>query len=288
MKKFKRVYVEITNVCNLKCKFCDEIKRKQEFMQLENIKIVFEKIKEYTDYVYLHVKGEPLLHPKLSEILEIAEENNLQVVITTNGTLIKEKFEILRNAKNIRQINISLHSIEQNANLEIDKKQYFKELFDCIEKITQNNKSYISYRLWNLENIKENEKNMYVLNCLKEYYNIPQLFNLIEENDFIEIGNKKYINLDTIYEWPSLEKEIVSTSGSCYGLVNQFGILVDGTVVPCCLDQNGDIKLGNIFEENLEVILNSKLAKEIEDGFKNNKLINPLCQRCGFRELKRR
>lgn len=288
MKKFKRVYVEITNVCNLKCKFCDEIKRKQEFMQLENIKIVFEKIKEYTDYVYLHVKGEPLLHPKLSEILEIAEENNLQVVITTNGTLIKEKIEVLKKAKNIRQINISLHSIEQNANLEIDKKQYFKELFDCIEKITKYNNCYISYRLWNLENIKENEKNMYVLNCLKEYYNIPQLFNLIEENDFIEIGNKKYINLDTIYEWPSLEKEIVSTSGSCYGLINQLAILVDGTVVPCCLDQNGDIKLGNIFEENLEVILNSKLAKEIEDGFKNNKLINPLCQRCGFRELKRR
>jgi len=288
MKRFKRVYVEITNVCNLKCQFCDVTKRKQEVMSIENIKRVFENIKEYTDYVYLHVKGEPLLYPKLSEVLEAAEYNNLKVVITTNGTLLKDKAEILAKAKNIRQLNISLHSIEQNPDLNIDKKQYFKELFDAVEEITKGNNCFISYRLWNLDDINENGKNVGILNWLKEYYNMPQLLELVKDNDFVEIGNKKYINLDTIYEWPSLEKEIVSTTGNCYGLVNQLAILVDGTVVPCCLDHNGDINLGNIFESSLENILNSETASKIVDGFKCNKLINPLCQRCGFRELKRR
>jgi len=288
MKRFKRVYVEITNVCNLKCQFCDVTKRKQEVMSIENIKRVFENIKEYTDYVYLHVKGEPLLYPKLSEVLEAAEYNNLKVVITTNGTLLKDKAEILAKAKNIRQLNISLHSIEQNPDLNIDKKQYFKELFDAVEEITKGNNCFISYRLWNLDDINENGKNVGILNWLKEYYNMPQLLELVKDNDFVEIGNKKYINLDTIYEWPSLEKDIVSTSGNCYGLVSQLAVLVDGTVVPCCLDQNGDINLGNIFESSLENILNSETASKIVDGFKCNKLINPLCQRCGFRELKRR
>lgn len=286
MKRFKRIYIEITNICNLKCKFCETTNRKQEYMKLEDIERVFAEIKEYTDFIYLHVKGEPLLHPKLKEILNSANANNLQVIITTNGTLLKNNVEILSNSKAIRQINISLHSIEQNPDLKIDKKIYFKELFDSVEKITQKNNCYISYRLWNLDNISEYEKDIEILNYLKEYYDISELFKLLKDNNFLKIGDKKYINLDTIYEWPGLEKETLSTKGKCYGLINQIAILVDGTVVPCCMDQNGDIKLGNIFEEELSKILNSNLSKKIEEGFKNNKLIHKLCQKCGFRKLK--
>ena len=292
-KKFKRIYIEITNVCNLKCRFCDAINRKQEFMTIDNVEKILEQIKNYTDYIYLHVKGEPLLHPNIEEILDLAFKYNLNVIITTNGTLIKNKAGILSKAKVIRQINISLHSIEQNSNLDFDKKLYFEDLFNTVEEITKVNNFYVSYRLWNLEDIKDSDKNTEVLNSLKNYYNISNLFELVKNNDFIKIAEKKYINLDTIYEWPNLNKDIISKTGSCYGLINQIAILVDGTVVPCCLDQNGDINLGNILEsgdyENIfENILNSNLAKEIEEGFKKNKLLHPLCQRCGFRESKRR
>ena len=257
-------------------------------MTIEKIEQVFLKVKEYTNYIYLHVKGEPLLHPQLKDILNLAEKNNLQVIITTNGTLIKNNIETLSMAKTIRQINISLHSIEQNPDLKIDKEKYFIELFDSIEKITGINNCYISYRLWNLDNINENEKNIDILNYIKQYYDIPELLDLIKNNDFVKISNKKYINLDTIYEWPGLNKKIISEYGTCYGLINQIAILVDGTVVPCCLDQNGDINLGNIFEEDLDKILNSKLVKELQEGFRKRKLIHPLCKRCGFSEIKRR
>jgi len=288
MKKFKRVYIEITNICNLKCKFCDITNRKQEFMSLENVETILKKVKQYTDFIYLHVKGEPLLHPNIKEILNLAEKYNLQVIITTNGTLLKEKSKILASAKAIRQINISLHSIEQNQELQINKEEYLKEIFESIEEITQSINCYISYRLWNLDNISESEKNRDILNCLKDYYELSQLLEQVKNSDNIKIKDKMYINLDTIYEWPSLNRDIVSKKGSCYGLLTQLAILVDGTVVPCCLDQNGDIALGNILEQDLEEILNSKLAIEIQDGFRNNKLMHPLCQRCGFRELKRR
>lgn len=287
-KKFKRIYIEITNVCNLKCRFCDATNRKQEFMSVDNVEKIFNKIKDYTDYIYLHVKGEPLLHPNIREILDLAFKYNLNVIITTNGTLIKNNIDVLSKAKAIRQINISLHSIEQNSNLEFDKNLYFEELFNSIEEITKINNFYVSYRLWNLEDIKNSDKNIDVLNSLKKYYNISNLFELVKNSDFIKIADKKYINLDTIYEWPSLNKNIISKTGYCYGLINQIAILVDGTVVPCCLDQNGDINLGNIFESEFEDILNSNLSKEIVEGFKNNKLVHSLCQRCGFRESKRR
>ena len=324
-KRFKRIYIEITNVCNLKCRFCDTINRKQEFMTIDNVEKILNQIKNYTDYIYLHVKGEPLLHPNIEKILDLAYRYNLNVIITTNGTLIKNKAGILSKAKAIRQINISLHSIEQNSDLDFDKKLYFEDLFNTVEEITKVNNFYVSYRLWNLEDIKNSDKNTEVLNSLKNYYNISNLFELVKNNDFIKISEKKYINLDTIYEWPNLNKDVISKTGSCYGLINQIAILVDGTVVPCCLDQNGDINLGNILESgsksnvksgfksdvindksesnlkvdlqsnsnynyknNFENILNSNLVKEIEEGFKKNKLLHPLCQRCGFRELKRR
>ena len=137
-----------------------------------------------------------------------------EVITWSTDGFFRETKEKVAYPQNIRQINISLHSIEQNPDLNLDKKQYFNELFDSVEEITKSNNCYISYRLWNLDDINENEKNIEILNCLKEYYNMPQLLEQVKENDFIEIGNKKYINLDTIYEWPSLDKEIVSTKGN--------------------------------------------------------------------------
>ena len=286
LKKFKRIYVEITNVCNLKCRFCDVTSRKQEFMKIEDVEKVFKEIKKHTDYVCLHVKGEPLLHPNLKKTLELAEVNDLQVIITTNGTLIKNNVEILSKSSAIRQINISLHSIEENPNLKIDRDKYFKELFDNVEKITRSNDCYISYRLWNLENVSEYEKDREILYYLKEYYNIVDLFKQLKKCDFLKISDRKYINLDTIYEWPSLEKEVISGRRKCYGLLDQLAILVDGTVVPCCMDQNGDINLGNIFEKSLEDILKSELATRIVQGFRDGKLIHELCKKCGFRKVK--
>ena len=114
----KKIYIEITNVCNLKCKFCPETNRKKEFMSLENFEKIIQKIHKHTNLVCLHVKGEPLLHNNLADILKVLEKYNLKTNITTNGTLIKENLEILRNSKAVRQINFSIHSIMQNDRLD--------------------------------------------------------------------------------------------------------------------------------------------------------------------------
>ena len=85
MKKFKKMYIEITNICNLNCIFCPKTLRKPKFMSCDEFKIIADKLKNYGDYIYLHVLGEPLLHPDIEKILSISESFNFKVIITTNG-----------------------------------------------------------------------------------------------------------------------------------------------------------------------------------------------------------
>ena len=107
-KRFKRIYIEITNICNLNCSFCPPTNRKKEYMNIESFQKIISKMENYTDYIYLHIKGEPLMHPNLKEFLELCS-NKFFVNITTNATLLKANKELLIDA-NIRQISISLHS----------------------------------------------------------------------------------------------------------------------------------------------------------------------------------
>ena len=151
---FKKIYIEITNICNLKCKFCPETSRKKECMPLEKFEEVISKIHNYTNLVCLHIKGEPLLHKNLEGILGVLEKYNLKANITTNGTLIKEKLDVLKNSKAVRQINFSIHSIMQNEKL---NEQYLKNIFEGVEELEN---IIISYRLWNLKDIKENDRNI--------------------------------------------------------------------------------------------------------------------------------
>lgn len=281
--RFKRIYIEITNYCNMNCKFCSKTNRRLQYMEIENFKNIITKIKDYTNTIYLHVKGEPLLHVNLKEILEIAKQSNLDVVITTNGTMLKEKQEILENAKSIRQINVSVHSFEQNV-----KKQdnYLDDVLDAVKNITDKNDVYISYRFWNVQD-KDITKNEEQIKTICKAYNIQE-YDELKTNNYLKLKEKHYINVDNVFEWPSINNKEYSKNGSCYGLIDQLAILVDGTVVPCCLDQDGIINLGNILEENLEGILNKEKTKEIIKGFKENKLHQELCKRCTFRINKRR
>lgn len=287
MKRFKRIYIEITNICNMQCRFCIDTKRKKQSMSQEEFKQIINKIKDYTDYIYLHVKGEPLLHGNLEEILHTIEKNNLKVIITTNGTLLKEKKDILKNSKCIYRINISMHSIEQNNINKLNTNRYIEDILNASNEISDKNNAYISYRFWNLYNIQDIKKNQKILNYIGEKYNIDNITSKIEKNSFIKINNRKYINFDTVFNWPSIENKEVSNVGRCHGLIDQIAILVDGTVVICCLDQNGKSNLGNIFNDSLKNILNSSKAKNIIKGFKENKLNNELCRKCTFRTNKR-
>ncbi len=273
---FKKIYIEITNICNLKCKFCPETNRKKEFMNVGNFEEVIKKVHKHTNLVCLHVKGEPLLHPNLECILKILEKYNLKANITTNGTLMKEKLEILKYSKAVRQINFSIHSIMQNDKL---NKQYLQDVFDSVEQL---NNIIVSYRLWNLQTIKENDINNEIIEEIEKYYNIQNLKQELMQNEFIKVKENVFINQDTEFVWPNIDNENIIEKGRCLALKEQTAILVDGTIVPCCLDNNGDIPLGNILQESLENILNKSKTLSIKKNFENGIITCNLCKTCGF------
>lgn len=261
--KLKKIYIEITNICNLDCSFCIKNERKPEMMSLKNFEIILDKIKDYTDYIYLHILGEPLLNKDINDFINLASKKGFFINITTNGYLINK----IKNNKNIRQINISLHSFDERYNKSLDS--YLDDIFDCSQYLSKNN-TYISYRLW----VKSKYTNI-IIKKLQEKYNIEIKKNLkLEKNIFI--------NFEQEFIWPDLNNDIFIENGTCYALTDHIGILVDGTVIPCCLDTKGIIKLGNIFNNSLNHILNSKKALNMTNGFKNNKKIEELCKHCSF------
>ena len=266
---FEKMYIEITNICNKNCSFCSITNRIKKEMSIEEFKHVIKSIKGYTNYVYLHVKGEPLLHTKFIDILNICEENDIFINITTNATFLDKYYEELKNNKKVRQINISLHSYT--------RKEELKNLFNTVDNLNTNSKIYLVYRYW-LGNNKF--KNSEVIEELIKHYNLDD--KVYKENN-IKINETLYLNKDEEFIWPNLNNKYYNEEGYCLGLKSHIGILSDGTVVPCCLDAEGIISLGNIFEESLNDILNKEKTKNIVNNFKNNKKIEKLCKHCSFK-----
>lgn len=259
---YKRIYIEITNVCNLNCPFCPQIKREKEFMNIENFTTIINKIKIYTNHIYLHIKGEPLMHPNLDEIIKIANKNNLNINITTNGRLLKDKLDIMNNNK-IRQINISLHSFNS-----------LEEIKDIVKLCDNIKNTYINFRLWNDLDNKE------IFDFLNKHYNVK----INRKNSRNNLNNHTFLSVDKKFDWPNLNIPVISTKGTCKALKDHIGILVNGDVVSCCLDNNGDNKLGNVFKQDINEIINSSKYQEILNGFNRHELVSHLCQRCGYRE----
>ena len=273
MKKYKKIYIEITNNCNLKCSFCSEVKRKRRFMTTEEFENILIKIKDYTDYIYLHIKGEPLLHPNIIEFLRLADKYNLKVNLTTNGTLFSKIAKELSECKSLHKINFSLHS-ENNID------NYCEEIFKNVELLKD---KIIIYRLWTLKNNQLDSKSQEIVNKIRKYYNLPQeTVDKIYTFNNIKIKSTIYVDKDNEFSWPEVTTH--KSNGYCYALKTQIGILVDGTVVPCCLDSNGVVNLGNIFKESLEEIINSEKYISLKKSFQDRKPCEKLCQSCTFKE----
>lgn len=265
--KFKKIYIEITNICNLKCSFCSNSDRKTKEMTVTEFEEILKKTNNYTDYIYLHVKGEPLIHSNLDNILSLTKKYRKKVCITTNGVFLKNKLEILKKYDNIYQINISLHS-------ENNKNNYIEEIFETVDNLKN---PYISYRFWTLEEGKMDINTKKYLSKIKEKYSKETIYNGIKLED------KTYLSLEDKFTWPDINNDYYNEQGICYGGKSHIAILSDGTVVVCCLDAEGISNLGNIFEEDLETILSKEKYKNILKGFNDRKVYLEICKHCSYK-----
>ena len=271
--KFKKIYLEITNVCNLSCSFCHGTARTPHFLTPAEFDSLAEKLHNYTEYLYFHLMGEPLLHPELGELLNLARSHGFKVNLTTNGFLLPEAADTLLAAPALHRINISLQSWEANAT-SIGLDHYVNSCCDFSRRAAAQG-VLISFRLWNGGGAES--RNPEILQLLHaafpDEWQTGQRNLVLSKGVFLEFGDK--------FDWPDQE---AAETGACFcrGLRDQIGILCDGTVIPCCLDADGHLALGNLFDSSLSSILEGPRARAIYDGFSRRQATESLCRKCGY------
>ena len=281
---FKRIHIEISNICNVQCSFCPIVLRPKEIMSKNQFEHILVQALPHTEDICLHLMGEPLAHPEFEEILNISEDKKASIQITTNGLLIERYAELILNKKSVRQINFSLQAFQDNFP-EKPIESYLNPIFKFTEAaLFQRPELYINFRLWNFgdESFLKNE------NLIIE---VEKRFNarIKREVEPSGIKSKKvlkdkrlYLHFDSRFDWPSAQFPKRTEKGTCYGMRNHIGIHADGTVVPCCLDKEATLNLGNCLKQDLKEILSSQRAQKIKHGFEAGHLVEDLCQKCTF------
>ena len=285
--RFRQIYIEITNVCNLACPFCPGTGRAPAYIDAGLFADIAQQVKPLTEQVYFHVMGEPLLHPEFASLIEICAGLELPVAITTNGTLFDTAAAASLLNPVVRQVNISLHSLLQ-LHSQADKEKQLQQILDFTKKaFAQRPELYINYRLWNLDSPAQeldSGANNWICRSIEQAFGItiPSAGHSSGRKSR-SLLNRLYLHLDTCFEWPDINSDKpLNTKGFCHALGTHCAILSDATVVPCCLDRDGITALGNCRQQSILDILDSPRAKTILAGFENGTLIEDLCQRCAY------
>ena len=269
---YAKVYIEITNICNMRCSFCHGHSRPPRRMSREEFCRVLDQLDGQTKYIYYHLMGEPLIHPELPDFLRIAKERGFKSIITTNGTLLSKRGADMI-AAGPHKVSISLHSFEgQDAEA---FERYMTVVTDFADTASQAG-IIVVFRLWNRG--FDGGRNDSIYDYLRRRFEGEWT----ENSRGIRIHDKLHLEWGDRFVWPDREAPLQGDAVFCYGLRDHFGILCDGTVVPCCMDSDGFIALGNIFKEPIADILDSSRVKNMIDGFAHRKATEDLCRRCGY------
>jgi len=285
--KFHRAYVEVTNVCGLSCTFCPPKLHPTMTMELPFFKKVVEELTPYTDEIAFHVMGDPMVLSNLGEYLDIAHMHGLKVMITTSGFYLDSARREALFHPSIRQVNISLNSFNKNS-VSRSFESYMEPILElCDEKLLREKDFFINLRVWNLDE-EESEKgfNEKLFERLERHFTLVEgslISQINGERQSIRLDSKILLHFDRYFEWPSLNNAVIG-DGYCQGLSKQIAVLSDGRVVPCCLDSEGIVELGNLRETNLGKILTSKRSSAITDGFSKGICSEELCQKCSYKE----
>ena len=242
-------------------------------MTVEEFTSLLPKLRPYADFLYFHLMGEPLLHPHLGDFLHLAGEAGFKVILTTNGTLLPRQQELLLSSPALHKVNISLHAFEAN-DLAVPFEEYLRGCFSFGK--AAEGKVLTVFRLWNQGGA--DAKNREILSTMEQFF--PQPW--VQERKGTRLGNRVYLEYGDKFDWPDLSAQDGGDHVFCYGLRDQIGVLCDGTVVPCCLDHEGDLALGNLHDQDMEEILNSQRAQAIYRGFQNKTASEELCRKCGY------
>jgi len=280
MKPFKRTYIEITNRCNLSCTFCPGTSRRKEFMTPESFDLILKNFGRRATHLYFHVLGEPLLHPSLAELLDIAYCHGKVVNLSTNGFLIHEVGAAILGKPALRQITFSMHSFRPAGS------ESPEAYLDPIIAFTRaaSEKHIIRLRLWSSDEPDPHGSRKNFIARLFNEFRTQELSDFSADLDNgVQLDKTVFLNPAHRFDWPDIAGPRYGDTGFCLGLREQIAVLVNGDVVPCCLDRNGDIVLGNALRQPLRDILDSSRARRLYNGFSQRSVVEPLCLRCSYR-----
>ncbi len=272
----KKAYVEITNACNLRCAFCPGTKRAARAMSPGEFALVLRRLHGRVEYLYLHLMGEPLLHPQFAQLLSLAAERELKICLVTNGTLLKAQDDPLLQAKSLYRVAVSLHCVEENGGDPAAAREYLESVWSFAVRAAARG-VIVALRLWN--GGAADAGNGAILDFLREKTG-RDTWPEPRARSFL-LAENLYLEREDAFVWPDLDANEQAVE-FCRALREQIGVLADGTVVPCCLDHEGDLALGNLFAEELDEILQKPRAQALLDGFSRRQPSESLCRRCGY------
>ncbi|MBQ6559524.1 MAG: radical SAM protein [Erysipelotrichaceae bacterium] len=264
----KRVYLEITDACNLNCPFCTYPKG-DSFMDLSDIEDHIRQIREFCNYIYLHILGEPLLHPDFEKILDLLDDLMMSLQLVTNGVLLKEHPDLLKHDC-LRKLSVSMHSVNHMTVSD----DYFKTIDRLVENDLGKN---IELRFYAREQLDAHLQGY--LKHLEETYGFKET----SKEGSYSLKNHVYVYFSELFQWPEIEAPFVSEQGSCHGAIDMIAINVHHDVTLCCLDPKAYNSIGNLKEKELSKILSSENYLNYLNEFKQHRFSSELCKRCSYR-----
>ena len=307
--KFHKIYVEITDICGLSCSFCTPKKAKRGVMPLTLFKNIIEQIANYTKFISLHVLGDPLCVENLNEYLAIGSYYNVKFDIVSSGAFLQQKHFPILTQDSIHQVSFSLDALFNHSHLNKEIHKYFDRIIDFYMYANANYpKLYINLRLFGNNDytyLLERFPNA-IMQTEKRRLRLAKNFFLRFHKPFIWHATQKHHNLKSSFldsinqslhkDKPSNDKLLETKSimsqmqnhpkpnkPYCFGSVKQLAILANGIVVPCCIDANGSMPLGNLCVQDFESILKSKPMKTMQKAQHTHKNLPNLCSTCTFR-----
>ncbi len=271
----KRVYIEITNTCNLRCSFCSFHHREPLALSLSSFERILQQVKPITPFIYLHVQGEPLLHPDFPGILSLCDQYEMKVQLVTNGSLLSRYQDELLSHPSLRKVSFSLQSI---AFQKQDLNHFMETICSYCEAASKQGHPYTEIRFWR-EKEMDHPSVAFCLSYLKDRYT----FSKTKKLDNYTILPNTYVDFNNSFQWPDVHDVENDTRGTCHGAIDQLAILSNGTVVPCCLDYDGNVAFGNIFQTDLDTILQTEKYQKMVEGFRKHFLTESYCRKCTFR-----
>jgi radical SAM protein with 4Fe4S-binding SPASM domain len=266
----KKILIELTSRCNADCIMCPRrhMTRPEIDMPIDTFERLINEIRHYDiKGLWLYNLGEPLLYPDISHVFRYCRGIH-DLWLSTNGLLLTEEacFRLLDSP--LDYLNISLNAMDEKTYRKMNPSGDFQLVWQNI------------HRLIVLKKKREKKRPLIRLQMIDH----PIAKHQIPE--FIQYWHKK-VDIVNINQFEKFDQLEIRDESPCRRMDKGFlYIFSNGDVAACATDINGINKVGNVHEQTIEEIWNSKEYRRLYDNIMNQRFDeSPICYRCADRHL---